>query len=249
VLSDPQSLITELLRRANGPHMPDVVLLDDEYGVADVDDDEDAEPQYLALDTMRRLSAEWALDDLAPLPPIVLYSSLKRLETLDRYAFCRLGGAHVIDKGMEWSKRIELLWRVIDGERWQHVGRPPRVEFYGPPWQAAILPALEAGLANDEAAAWLAAAPLHPRARTADGDHRQAAIAAYRNAVSALGQNPQLLVHVHALHPAWNTGHSKRTLALAAVRAGWLWIPLRHQELFPPDRTVTVPVEVLGSSA
>lgn len=226
VCSDPRSLHEELVGLYdNSLRMPDVILLDDHMnGPKDRFD-------YVGLDMMN-----WIRQDFESfgekLPLVLLYTPTSHIEVLDLYTFQRLGGANVVDKHRPRSRQVDAIWDTIRGVRWKHEGVWPFLKFGV--WEREILPAMEADLGHDDTVEWLASQPIHPRPR-AGGDPIETVRRAVNTARSALGRNDALNEHARKIQHDWPglaRGGSQRTLALAAVRSGELFIPLRHRHFF-----------------
>src|SRR5262249_54537545 len=135
-------------------------------------------------------------------PPVILWSIGERLNVLDHYAFCALGGAGVATKGLHWHVRCERIWDAIFERAWRPPAHPPAIALDDRPWQRDILPALEHGFGYEQTTEWLSKQPIRPRARSG-ADSIDTVRRAVNVATSALGQNPQLLEHVRVLEPDW----------------------------------------------
>lgn len=129
-----------LSARRHGP-MPRVVLIDDWLGGHRAR--HTAAPAGWRL--MRWIRAEFGGDA----PCCVLMSG--RMTPTLAYAFCQAGGSHAIDTVRDapaWRDRIDIVWRALDGERWNPTPSPPKVIFTTD--ELTALAHLEAGHSNEQ---------------------------------------------------------------------------------------------------
>lgn len=185
------------------PSKVDLVLLDNYLSSPDHD-----EPVPAALAAMNAITTRCDEQSIE-VPLVALHTG--GIDPRTAWTFRCAGGARVIDKQRvpDLADRVKRLWRMLDGERWAPQPQPPAVHIE--PAARLSLPYLEESwLSNEEIAAALGRKP-----------------GALSNAIGAA--RGALLPHVEG---RLTVGDRPRIVA-AAIRAGYVWVPLRHrQQLF-----------------